>query len=284
MRPGKFAYHRAETIDAALELLTNNEDAKVLAGGHSLIPALNLRLAQPEMLIDIGRLENLRGIQANGSLMIGALTTHAQIETSAAVQQYCRALSAAVSKVGDPMVRNRGTIGGNIAHADPASDPPTVLLACDSIIHLQGPDGTRTVPVQDFFLDLFTTDVQPNELVTGIEVPNMSDHKTAYAKLTHPASHYAVVGVCVAVKMDGDTCDHAHVAIGGALPKAMRSPGAEAALAGTTLDDAALNAAAEALMDEIRAEVMGDVYAPEAYRTAMAGVYLKRAIRQALAS
>lgn len=284
MRPSKFAYHRAESLADAIETLANNEDAKVLAGGHSLVPAMNLRLAQPEQLVDIGRLEELKGITANGSLLIGALATHSEISSSAHVQQYCSPLAWATGHLGDPQVRNRGTLGGNIAHADPASDPPTVLLASDAVIHVQGTGGKRAIPAADFFVDLFTTDLQPDELLTQIELPNLSNHKVAYAKLAHPASRYAVVGVAVVLAMDGDTCTTARVAVGGSLPTPRRIAAAEAALKGQKLDAATLDAAATALMDDTRAEVMGDVFADEHYRTAMAGVYLKRAIQAALAS
>ncbi len=185
--------------------------------------------------------------------------------------------------VGDPQVRNWGTLGGNIAHADPASDPPTVLVATEATIHTQGPDGTRTINAGDFFMDLFFVDLQPGELITRIEIDGERNRTSAYVKMPHPASRYAVVGVCAVLEMNGSTCQGARIGIGGATPKAMRSPGAESALAGTTLDESALDAAAQALMDEIDDVVMSDLFAPEAYRRAMAGVYLKRAVRAALA-
>jgi carbon-monoxide dehydrogenase medium subunit len=191
--------------------------------------------------------------------------------------------------VGDPQVRNWGTIGGNLAHADPASDPPTVVLACDGIIHTQGPNGARSINATGFFLDLLTVDLQPGELITEVELPGTpgsaagTNKKSGYAKMAHPASRYAVVGVCAVLDVEGGRCRSASVAVGGAVPKATRSPSAEAALTGSSLDDAALDAAAQGLMNDIANDVMGDVYAPQNYRLAMAGVYLKRAVRAALA-
>ena len=181
-----------------------------------------------------------------------------------------------------PQVRNWGTIGGNVAHADPASDPPTVLVAYGASIHTHGVGGSRSISAEDYFIDLFTTDLQEGELISTIEIPGSGDKKSAYTKLAHPASRYAVVGVCVVLEMDGATCSGARVAVGGATPKATRSQAAEAALAGTSLDDRALDAAANALLDDIGDELLSDIYASEAYRKAMAGVYLKRAVRSAL--
>jgi carbon-monoxide dehydrogenase medium subunit len=284
MRPASFDYHRPSSVAEAIKLLAGSDGSKALAGGHSLIPALNLRLNQPAALVDIGRLDELKGIRVSGNtLSIGALSTHAQIASSADVKAHAPALASACSVVGDPQVRNWGTIGGNLAHADPASDPPTVVLASGGTIHIQGAGGSRSVSADNFFVDLFTVDLQPGELITRVELPSLQGHKSGYAKLSHPASRYAVVGVCVVLEMAGSSCKSARVAIGGAVPKATRSPGAEAALAGSSLDSAALDKAANAIMSDIANDVMGDLYAPETYRKAMAGVYLKRAVKAALA-
>lgn len=282
MYPSNFDYQRATSVADAIQLAGGNDGVKFVAGGHSLIPALKLRLAEPEGLVDIGRLNELKGISVNGSnLVIGALSTHGQIAASAEVKKHAAALASACGQVGDPAVRNRGTIGGNLAHADPASDPPTVVLALGGSIHLQGPNGTRTVYAEDFFIDLFMTDLQAGELITAIEIPSASQLKSGYAKLAHPASRYAVVGVAVLLEVNGGTCGNARVAVGGATPKATLSPSAAAALQGSSLDDNALNAAADALIGDL-GDVMSDIYAPEDYRRAMAGVYLKRAIHAAL--
>ena len=280
MWPNKFDYVRAGSVDEALGSIT--DEGKFLAGGHSLLPVMKLRLAAPEQLVDIGGIAALKGISANGGLSIGAGTTHAEISDSADVQSMCGALASACGQVGDQAVRNFGTLGGNIAHADPASDPPTVLVAAGATVNMQGADGSRSVGAEEFFVDLFETALDDGELITSVSLPDMSDHQSAYAKFPHPASRYAIVGVCVALKMNGGVCDHAHVAVGGATVKAVRCGGAEAALAGTSLDDAALNAAAEAVKADIADWLAGDIVYPENYRQQMAGVYLKRAVQAAM--
>lgn len=280
MWPAKFDYVRASSADDALKQL--DDDSKLLAGGHSLLPAMKFRLSQPGKLIDISRLDELKGISANGSLSIGAMSTHAEIANSSDVQSMCPALASATGQIGDHQVRNFGTLGGNIAHADPASDPPAVLVACDATIHLKGSDGERSVSASDYFIGLFETALQDGEIITKVDIPNCSDKKSAYTKLSHPASRYSIVGVCVVLEMDGDTCKSASVGIGGATVNAMRSAGAESALADSNLDDAALNAAAAALQSDIADNLIGDTVYPKEYRSAMAGVYLKRAVAEAL--
>jgi carbon-monoxide dehydrogenase medium subunit len=283
MYPGKFEYVRAASVAEALQLMKQNNDAKLIAGGHSLLPAMKLRLSDPPMLIDISRIAELKNIKANGSLVVGALATHAEVAGNASVKKYCAALASAAGNVGDNQVRNFGTLGGNLAHADPASDPPTVVLACDGVIHVQGSNGKRAIKASEFFRGLFETALGHGEILTGVEIPNQSGKKTAYAKMSHPASRYAVVGVCVSLEMDGKRCKSASVAVGGATNHPVRSPGAEKALAGSSLDDAALNAAAEAIQRDIPADLlMDDVNYPGSYRKAMTGVYLKRAVKAAL--
>jgi carbon-monoxide dehydrogenase medium subunit len=277
-----FEYVRATSVEEAAKLLTQNPEAKILAGGHSLIPALKLRLNEPALLVDIGRIGALKSIAANGTLNIGALSTHEEVAASPQVRGKAAALASAAGEIGDQAVRNFGTIGGNIAHADPASDPPTVLTAYDATIHLQSASSARAVKAADFFVDLFTTALQPNEIVTRVEISPETNVKSAYAKLSHPASRYAVVGVCVCLQMSGNTCQAARVAVGGATVKAVRSPGAEAALTGSSLDATALDAAADAAMRDISDYLTGDMTFPQDYRQAMAGVYLKRAIASAL--
>ncbi len=283
MRAAKFDYHRPGSVDEAVQLLSSEGELKALAGGHSLLPAMNLRLAQPQALVDIGRLEELKGIRIkDNALLIGALATHAAIADSVQVQQHCPALADACGHVGDPQVRNWGTLGGNLAHADPASDPPAVILASGASIHLQGPDGRRSVAADDFFLDLFATDLRSGELITAIEVPSLSGRKSAYVKLANPASRYAMVGICVVLEWDGSSCKSARVAVTGAMPKAVRSAGAETGLSGSSLDEAALEQASEALQQDLGEDVLDDIHAPRDYRRAMTGVYLKRAVRAAL--
>ncbi len=280
MWPTKFDYERAESVDQALEML--GDEVKLIAGGHSLIPVMKLRLSAPEKLVDIGRIAELKGISANGSLTIGATTTHAEIAASADVQAMCSALASATGQIGDQQVRNFGTIGGNIAHADPAADPPTVLVATGATINLKSKDGERSVGAEEFFVDLFETELEEEEIIISVTIPDLSGHKMAYAKFAHPASRYAIVGVCVVLEMDGDTCTSASVAVGGSTVKAVKCAGAEAALAGTILDDAAISAAADAVKSDIDDWLAGDVSYPESYRQSMTGVYLKRAVKAAI--
>lgn len=282
MYPAKFDYYRANSVEEAVKLLAENSDAKLLAGGHSLIPAMKLRLTQPALLIDIGKIDSLKNIKANGSLEIGALATHARVASSADVKKWFPALANAASLIGDQQVRNFGTIGGNIAHADPASDPPTVLTAAGATIHVRGVSGTRAISAEDFFVDLFTTALGPGEVVTKIEIPNLSGRKSAYAKMSHPASRYAIVGVCAVLSMEGDTCKEARLAVGGAVTHATRLSEAEAVLKGKKVDAAALKAAADAAIAQVGDDAMGDITAPADYRRAMVGQYLQRAIQSAL--
>ncbi len=282
MWTSQFNYERATTIEETLQLLSQNEEAKILAGGHSLLPAMKLRLAEPPTLIDIGRIPGIDTISANSSgIQIGALATHTTIAGSDIVRTSCPALATACGLVGDLQVRNFGTIGGNIAHADPASDPPTPLVAYDAVINVQGSGGNRAIAASDFFIDFFATALEANEIITSIDLPSARSKKSAYIKMAHPASRYAVVGVCVVLEMDGNTCKNAQVAVGGATVYAMRSRSAEAALAGTSLDDSALNAAADALRSDIADSLMDDVSFPADYRQTVAGVYLKRAVQAA---
>lgn len=282
MWPKEFDYVRASSVDDAIQQTNDDMDAKIIAGGHSLLPAMKLRLSEPSKLVDISRLADLKGISANGTLSIGAMSTHAEIAASADVQKYCASLASACGMVGDHQVRNFGTIGGNIAHADPAADPPTVLVAAGATIHIKGSSGERSVSADEFFMDLFTTDLEMGEVITRVEIPDISGQKTAYTKMPHPASRYAIVGVAVVLDVDGKRCKGARVAVGGATVSAMRASGAEKALTDAVLNDDTLNAAAAAIQSDISEAIMGDVSYPESYRQAMAGVYLKRAVKAAL--
>ncbi len=280
MYPPKFDYYRANSVAEAVSLLSQHGDAKVLAGGHSLIPIMNLRLADPGTLIDIGRVKELKGIsQQGGAVRIGALTTHALIAASADVPT---ALSEAAGMIGDPQVRNRGTIGGNIAHADPASDLPTVLTALGASIHVTGPKGDRKIAATDFFTGLFVTTLEDGEIVTAIEVPKGSAGTgSAYAKLFNPASRYAMVGAAAVVTVSGGKCTAAGVAVGGLVPSATRAKSVEAALVGQALDEATVAAAAEAVKNDLGGDIIGDIHASAEYRQAMAPVFVKRAIMAA---
>ena len=285
MYSANFDYHRARSLSDAQQLLAAHPGAKLLAGGHSLIPLMKLRLAAPPALIDIGRIPELRGISRSGdTIRIGALTTHAEIAASAELQKSAAALSEAAGLVGDPAVRSRGTIGGNIAHADPASDLPTSLVALDARIVAIGPAGERTIPADGFFTGIMSTALADNEVVTAIVVPSSARGQgSAYVKFSHPASRYAVIGVAASVTVAGNACSAARVALGGLLPHASRAAAVEKALTGKPLDTSAIaNAAAQTGSDR-GDEVTGDIFASAAYRKAVAPVYVKRAIAAAAA-
>ncbi|MBI1876647.1 MAG: xanthine dehydrogenase family protein subunit M [Chloroflexi bacterium] len=268
------------SVAEAVSLLRQHSGAKVLAGGHSLIPVMNLRLADPGTLIDIGRVSELKGIsKQGGSVRIGALTTHAMIAGSADVPTV---LSEAAGMIGDPQVRNRGTIGGNIAHADPASDLPTVLTALGATIHVTGPGGNRSIAATNFFTGLFATALGDDEIVTAIEVPaGSAGTGSAYAKLFNPASRYAMVGAAAVVTVSGGACTAAGVAVGGLVPAATKARSVEAALVGKALNDATITAAAEAVKNDLGDDIIGDIHASAEYRQAMASVYVKRAVTAA---
>jgi carbon-monoxide dehydrogenase medium subunit len=281
MYPPKFAYYRAGSVAEALSLLGQHSGAKVLAGGHSLIPAMNIRLADPGVLIDIGRVPELKGISTrNGSVRIGALTTHAAIAASGLVPQ---ALSEAAGKIGDPQVRNRGTIGGNIAHADPGSDLPTVLTALGATIHITSARGNRTLAAADFFTGILETALQAGEIVTAIEVPGPATGcGSAYAKLANPASRYAMVGAAVTATIKDGKCTAAGVAVGGLIPSAKRAGSVEAALVGKIMNPAVIAAAAEAVQNDLGDDILDDIHAGIEYRKSMATVFVQRALTTAV--
>ena len=235
----EFEYTKANSVSEAIQLLGSNEGAKLIAGGHSLLPMMKLRLAQPPMLIDIGDIDELRGISVeNGTLRIGTLTTHAEIAESHDVKDNAGILWEAAYGVGDPQVRNRGTIGGNVSHADPASDLPTVLTVMDAKFTIQGQGGitrrgSRTVSAEEFFVGPFTTALEENEILTAIEMPVLAENQKAeYAKMAHPATSFAVVGAGVVVTVDHHNCTAARVAVGGFPPIPTRGPSGEAARVG----------------------------------------------------
>ena len=280
MYPSKFDYYCAGSVSEALSLLQQHEGAKLLAGGHSLIPVMKLRLASPEALIDIGRIAELQGIAvSNDTVRIGALTKHATLASSSEVPAI---MSEAAGWIADPQVRNRGTIGGNIAHADPASDWPTVLTALAATIHLQGNSGERTVSANDFFVDLFETTLQEDELITGISVPRHgAGSGSAYAKMFHPASGYAIVGAAAVVTKSGEQCSSASVAVGGLTPCATPASSVVSALQGKTLTAENIATAADAVANDLGDGIIGDFHASAEYRKAMAKVYVKRALNTA---
>lgn len=281
----EFRYHRASSIDEAGRLLAAHPGAKVLAGGHSLIPILKLRLAAPEVVIDIGRIAGMKGITENGGVVtIGALTTHAELAASETLQTSAQALAEAAAQIGDPAVRNRGTIGGNIAHADPASDLPQALAALGATFRLTSPGGSRSVAAEDFFEGLMTTALREDELLTSIELPAAgAGSGSAYAKLAHPASRYAVIGAAVSAAVSAGKCTAASVVLGGLTSRPTRAAGVEAALVGQVLSAEVIAAASRNAANDIGGDLIGDIYASEEYRKAVVHVWVRRALTAAAA-
>lgn len=282
MYPPEFDYARAESIQEVISLLQEREDAKLLAGGHSLIPLLKLRTASVGTLIDIGRVSELKGVQRiNGTVRVGPLTTHTEISRTEVLPD---ALTEAAANVGDRQVRNRGTIGGNVAHADPASDLPTVLTALGAAFRSMGPGGERTITSDDFFNGWFSTALGEHEVLTGVFIPTRSPETgTAYAKMSHPASGYAILGAAAALTVSAGRCTAARVAIGGLTPKATRAPSVEAALVGKSLDANMMETASKAVLDDLGEDLIGDSFASAEYRKAVVPEYVRRALISAFA-
>jgi carbon-monoxide dehydrogenase medium subunit len=279
MIPAAFEYQRPASVDEALAALSGGGDVKVIAGGQSLLPLMKLRLASAGTLIDIGRIAELRGIrpQADGGMEIGALTTYAELLDSTKLEIAIEA----ISDIGDVQVRNRGTVGGAIAHADPASDLPALGLALDYSVVLRSTRGERVVPVDGFFQGAFQTAMEPDELLVAIRRgPLPAGMGGAYVKLAQPASGYSIVGVAAVVARSGGTVTHVRVAITGVHEHAYRAPEVEAAVLGTDGSAAVLAAAASHATDEV--EVMSDIHADSEYRAQMAVVYTRRALEAAL--
>jgi aerobic carbon-monoxide dehydrogenase medium subunit len=279
--PVAFNYVRARDVPDALRLLEEHgDDGKILAGGHSLIPMMKLRLAAPGTIIDIGAIPGLAGIAHDGKrIELGALTTHAALASSRELAQHAPVLYQAANELGDPQVRNRGTVGGACAHGDPSADYPAVMLALDATFTLTGESGTREVDADAFFLGMFETALDPLELLTSIAFASAPN--SAYAKFHHPASGYAVVGAAVKLTLAAGRIVAARVAFTGVGDAAFRAHGVEAALAGVkTGDVAALDAACRDAAAGI--EARGDTFASGEYRAAMADVFVRRAVAKAL--
>jgi carbon-monoxide dehydrogenase medium subunit len=282
MYPPKFDYHRPSSVQEAVSLLQQNPEAKVLAGGHSLIPLMKMRLAAPAAVVDIGRIPELKGIEDRGdSLVIGAATTYHEIETSDLVKSKCSLLAEAASHIGDRQVRHRGTIGGNLTHADPASDLPATALALGATLHIAGPGGSRSVKAADFFLDLMTTDVHPDEILTAVEVPVLGGNTgSCYLKFEHPASGYAICGAAALVTLNSDgSCASARLCFNGVAARPQDASAVTGALVGTSLDDAAIDQAVDSHL--AITDPMGDMFASEEYRLELAKAYGKQALKTA---
>jgi aerobic carbon-monoxide dehydrogenase medium subunit len=278
MIPASFDYESPRTLDEAFAILSKNEDAKLLAGGHSLLPAMKLRLAAPSVLVDLGRIEGLAYIRdAGDKIAIGAMTTHADVAASDLLERDSPLLKQTALQIGDVQVRNRGTIGGSLAHSDPAADYPAAILALDAELVARTANGERTIAARDFFTGLFTTDLRPNEIITEIRVRKTRDGRTAYEKFHHPASGFAVVGVAVVVHLKGGNIQHAEIGITGIAANPYRATRVEQELRGKNAS--AVAEASQHAADSV--EPLSDYFASAEYRKHLAAVYTERALAAA---
>jgi len=283
MIPAPFEYAAPKTLEEALRLAERHGDeAKILAGGHSLLPLIKLRLAQPRYVIDIGNLRGMSYIrEENGQIAIGALTTHAEVESSALLRSKCPLLPEAAATIGDVQVRNRGTLGGSLAHADPAADYPAAILALDAEIVAASSAGTRTIPAVEFFVEMLTTALRPGEILSQVRIPPLAPGTgTAYKKMHQPASGFAIVGVAarLTVAKDGKI-ESVAVGITGLGPKPFRAAVVEKALLGKKATDKLFADAARHAAEGV--EPLSDLHASADYRREMAAVYAKRALQAA---
>jgi len=285
MIPAQFEYVAPKTLEDALRLVERHGDeAKILAGGHSLLPLMKLRLAQPRYVIDIGRLRGMNYIrEENGHIAIGALTTHAEIESSPLLRAKCPLLPETAAVIGDVQVRNRGTLGGSLAHADPAADYPAAVLALDVEIIAASTAAARTIPVSEFFLDMLTTALRPGEILSEVRVAPLAPHTgTAYEKLHQPASGFAIVGVAARLVLGkGETIEDAAIGVTGLGPRAFRAAAVETALRGKKASSKLFAEAARHAAQGI--EPLSDLHASADYRREMASVYARRALERAFA-
>lgn len=280
MIPAPFEYERASSVaEAVARLSEGGDEARVIAGGHSLLPLMRLRLARPTLLVDIGRLDELRYVEADGDhLVIGALTTHHELADSHELSEACPLLARTAAQIGDPQVRHRGTLGGSIAHADPASDLPTALLALDASIVVEGADGARDIPAGEFFVGPFTSALGSAELVTAVRVPR-SGARGAYLKFHRRAQDWAIVGVAALIEPDGEAIGRASIALTNMGGTPIRATAVEEALAGAE-GDAAIAEAAARVRDLDRPP--SDEQASGEFRSHLAEVLIRRAVGAAL--
>ncbi|MDH3698400.1 MAG: xanthine dehydrogenase family protein subunit M [Flavobacteriaceae bacterium] len=278
MIPFSFEYKKAASVKEAISMLDG--DAKILGGGHSLIPTLKLRLDSPACLIDISKIESLQHIRDNdNSISIGAGVTHAQIAEDKSLATHCPMMGQAAKEIGDIQVRNRGTLGGSIAHADPAADWPAVLLAANAQVTIQNSNGTRTVDIDQFFKGFFETALEEGEIITTITVPKtMANQNSAYVKFKQPASRFAIVGCAVALAMNGSTIESARIGLTGVADVTYRPDNVEKALIGEDLNEASIDKSVQDVTDGV--SVMSDHYASESYRKHLAQVFVKRALKK----
>lgn len=283
MIPGKFEYLVPNTLDEAVSMLGEHGfDAKILAGGQSLIPAMRFRLAAPEILIDINRIQGLSYIKEEaGHLVIGAMTRESEIDESALIKQKYPLLADTARVIADPLVRNMATIGGNLAHADPANDHPATMLAYNAQVVAVGPNGQRTIPIDEFFVDLFENSLADNEILKEIRIPAPGANSGgAYLKIERKVGDYAVSAVAVQLTMDGDTCAAARIGLTNVSPVPMRAKNAEQELIGKQVTDSVLEVAGQAAAAEC--DPSADLRGSVEYKRDLTRVLTKRAIRKAI--
>ena len=283
MIPGTFDYHAPSSVDEAIKLLSSlGDEAKLLAGGHSLLPMMKLRFANPTHLIDLNRIDKLRGIrEQGGTIHIGAMTTENELIASQVLQEKCPLLPEAARLISDPQVRNCGTIGGDIAHGDPGNDHPAVMLACEAVFILQGPGGERTVAADTFFHGLYYTELAADEILTEIRIPiPPKDAGYAYSKLKRKTGDFATAAAAVQLQLDGKACKKITIALTNAAPTALRAREAEALLIGQSIDEALIEQAAQKAM--AICDPAEDMRGDREYKIHMAGEMTRRAIRLAL--
>ena len=278
----EFEYSRATSLDDALaKLAATNGAGKFIAGGHSLVPLMKLRLSEPKTLIDIARIPGLSGIRKEGDrIEIGAGTVHHAVATSVLLEQECPMLAEAARSIGDPQVRNRGTLGGSLAHADPSADYPAAMLALDADIHVKGPKGSRVIKAHEFFQGMFTVDLAPDEIIVGVQFAPVKS--AAYAKLYQRASHFAIVGVAAALDVSDGIVRSARIGLTGASSHATRLTDVEAELAGKALSLDSIKAAT-AVAGATLEDLSSDIHASQEYRRAMIPVFTQRALERAMA-
>ncbi|MGD8497180.1 MAG: xanthine dehydrogenase family protein subunit M [Gemmatimonadales bacterium] len=283
MIPSSFDYHAPTSLDEAIALLGQlGDDAKVLAGGHSLVPAMRLRLALPGALVDLNKIDGLHYVkEEGGQLLIGAMTRENELERSPLVQERYGMLADAGLVIADPLVRNRGTIGGNLAHADPANDHPAVMLAYGATLVARGASGTREIPIDDFFTGLFENALNPGELLVEIRIPAPgAGSGGAYEKFERKVGDYAISAAAVQLTMDGDTCTACRVGLTNVSPVPMRATGAEQAMIGKTITDEVLEAAGQAAAAEC--DPSPDLRGSVDYKRDLTRVLFKRAAKRAM--
>jgi len=284
MIPNAFQYHVAKDVKGAISILSQHKgDAKILAGGHSLIPLMKLRLSTVSHLVDISRISELSYIkEEGGNIVIGALTTHYQIESSDLLKRRCPLLPQAAREIGDVQVRNKGTIGGSLAHADPAADFPAAILAVGAEIRARSSKKTRSIKAEDFFTGMLTTALGPDEILTEIRVPVAPPRTgSVYLKVRQPASGFAIVGVAAQLTLDEKrVCKAAGVGITGLTSKAFRAKGVEGALLNKAINDEAIQAAAERATEGV-SDPLSDIHASGEFRLSLARVQTRRALKQA---